>query len=180
MTTTVNSMPEMSLRRATEDDCFAIAAAYNDAIDDGDATFDTTHVDPSRYVKYLNDPRSSLIVNQHQDVVTGWCLVTPISDRWAYRFTAQGSFFVRRGHRGQGVGRILKKAQIDEAQSLGYRSLIVEVLSTNSRSVALNLESGFAIVGEEREAGYRNGHWIGLIRMQMMLERPDDLELSGD
>jgi len=42
-------------------------------------------------------------------------------------------------------------------------------LSTNLLSISLNLRSGFRIVGETLDAGYRDRKWIGLITMQKNL-----------
>ena len=68
-----------------------------------------------------------------------------------------------------GVGRLLKKAQIIEANRIGYHAMVAEVLSTNIGGISLNLKFGYRIVGEILEAGYRNRMWIGLVILQKLL-----------
>jgi L-amino acid N-acyltransferase YncA len=160
----------VKIRNACLEDADAIAEIYNHAIADGNATFDTFPVSGNRYASFFErDDRASLLVAVSKNQVVGWASISPISDRWAYRYTCLGSFFVHRRFRGKGVGNALKGAQTEEAARLGYHSLIVEVLSTNLISIRLNLTFGFRIVGESWEAGYRDGKWIGLVIMQKML-----------
>jgi L-amino acid N-acyltransferase len=161
----------IEIRKATTEDTGAIAEIYNQAIAEGIATFDSFPVDAERYAPLLADPQATLVVATVSDRVVGWASVSPISTRWAYRFTCLGSFFVHKDFRKQGIGSALKAAQIEEARTLGYHSLVVEILSTNFVSVSLNLNFGFRIVGEITEAGYRHGKWIGLIVMQKSLEQ---------
>ena len=55
------------------------------------------------------------------------------------------------------------------AVSLGYHSILGEILSTNPASVAMDISHGYRVVGEIYEAGFRNGRWIGLIVVQKVL-----------
>lgn len=161
---------EVSIRSAEPYDKDSIAEIYNHAIADRNCTFDAFPVTGARFDSFFQGGnRQALLVATINTKVIGWTSIIPISDRWAFRFTCLGSFFVHRDFRGRNVGTRLKAAQILAAKRLGYHSLIVEVLSTNIISLALNLAYGFTIVGEMPEVGFRDGGWIGLIRMQKML-----------
>jgi phosphinothricin acetyltransferase len=161
----------VNIRHASREDGDAIAEIYNHGIADGNATFDEFPVSKERYSSFFEaHDRTAMLVAVADEQVVGWTAITPISDRWAYRYTCLGSFFVHREFRGNKIGSVLKAAQIEEAIRLGYHSLIVEVLSTNIVSVSINLSFGFRVVGEIWEAGYRDGKWIGLITMQKILK----------
>lgn len=165
------------VRRAEPDDAPAIAEIYNQAIQEGISTYDAFHVGADRYVEYFaNDSRYGMTVAEEDSQVIGWASVSPISPRWAYRYTAVGSYFVHRNFRGKGVGNELKRAQIEDARSRGYHSLVVEVLATNPRSIAMNVKHGFRVVGEIAEAGYRYRSWIGLVVMQKQLDGVEIME----
>jgi L-amino acid N-acyltransferase YncA len=162
---------QVKIRHASRADAAAIAEIYNHAIADDNATFDAFPVSEERYSSFFEaNERFAMLVAVAEERVVGWASINPISDRWAYRFTCLGSFFVHKEFRGKKIGSALKAAQIEEAARLGYHSLIVEVLSTNLASISINLSFGFRVVGETWEAGYRNGKWIGLITMQKFLK----------
>ncbi len=168
---------QVEIRYATQSDAEDIAEIYNHAIADGNATFDSFPVSGDRYSAFFNgDKRHVLLVAVSEARVVGWASVSPISDRWAYRFTCLGSFFVHKDFRGLRIGTALKAAQIDEATRCGYHSLVVEVLTTNTISISLNLRAGFRVVGEIWEAGFRDGKWIGLVSMQKILNPTDAIE----
>lgn len=162
---------QVTIRHADRKDAVAIAEIYNHGIEDGDATFDAFPVSSDRYSSYFeSNARGSMLVAVAEGRVVGWTSVSPISGRWAYRYTCLGSTFVHRDFRGTRVGKALKAAQIEEAARLGYHSLTGEILSTNAVSLSLHLSFGFRVVGESWEAGYRNGKWIGLIKVEKILE----------
>jgi L-amino acid N-acyltransferase YncA len=160
------------IRPGTGNDCGAIASIYNEGVSDRNATFDESEVSPERYQRYFqNDQRSGLLCAATAEEVIGWGAVDPRSERFAYRFTGQLSLYVRRTHRNRGIGTDLTRALDDLALDLGYHSLISENLSTNPRSLAVDLKNGYHIVGEVREAGFRDGNWVGLIITQKIIVR---------
>ena len=163
-------------------DVDALVEIYNEAIEDGVYTFDGFAVDESKFAPYFDgDIRRQLIVAEidrseigQKDLgdvgVVGWASIDPVSDRYAYRFTSTTALYVRRSMRGRGVGACLKRALIDAAHCMGYHSMIGEILTTNADSVLRNIREGYHVVGEIRQAGFRDGRWIGLVIVQKMLE----------
>lgn len=45
--------------------------------------------------------------------------------------------FIRPGHQGSGLGRLLTAASLDHARELGYRSMVLEVVPYRTRAIAL-------------------------------------------
>lgn len=120
--------------------------------------------------------KSILLVATNEERVVGWCSVSPVSDRWAYRVTGVISTYVDRDYQGVGIGSALKHAMFERCEKAGYHSIIGEVLSTNPKSILNNMKLGFHIIGEIREAGFRGTNWIDLIIMQKIMNETTILE----
>ncbi|HEX5614486.1 MAG TPA: GNAT family N-acetyltransferase [Acidimicrobiia bacterium] len=51
--------------------------------------------------------------------------------------------FIRPGHQGTGLGRLLTTASLDHARALGYRRMVLEVVPYRTRAIALYRSLGF-------------------------------------
>lgn len=164
------------IRRATLADAGAIAGIYNEAVATTTATFDTepkTVEDREQWLQ-AHDERHPVLVAVSEGRVIGWASLSAWSDRAAYAETAETSFYVQSTHRGQGVGRRLKAAIIEEARGLGYHTLIARVAEGSAESLHLNERAGFVLVGTLREVGRKFGRLLDVHILQLMLndERP--------
>ncbi len=116
-----------------------------------------------------HDDRHPVLVAVLNGRVAGWASLTRWSERPAYDATAETSFYVHSTHRGQGVGRRLKDAIIEEARRLGYHTLIARVAEGSDASIHLNEQAGFVHVGMLKEVGFKFGKRLGVHIMQKML-----------
>ena len=87
-----------------------------------------------------------------------------------YDETAETSFYVKDECRGQGIGRQLKLAIIDEAKRLGFHSLIARVAEGSGESLHINESVGFTRVGILKEVGRKFGQRLGVHILQKMLD----------
>jgi phosphinothricin acetyltransferase len=161
----------ISIRRATVNDVDAIREIYNEAVLTTTATFD---IEPKSLDDRLawfaaHDERHPILVAEVDGSVVGWASLNVWNARAAYRDTAETSFYVEAKFRGQGVGRKLKQATIDEAVRLGYRSLIAGVAEGSDASLHLNQSFGFQIVGTFRDVGEKFGKLLDVTYLQKML-----------
>lgn len=165
-------MPHVTIRRARLADAAAIAEIYNEAIATTTATFDLEPKSVAEREDWLreHDDRHPVLVADVDGQVAGWASLTKYSDRAAYDETAETSFYVASQFRGQGLGRALKEAIIDEARRLGYHSLIARVTAESHASVHLNEAAGFRLVGTLREVGRKFGRLLDVHIMQKMLD----------
>lgn len=160
------------VRLAELDDVPAIAEIYNEAILTTTATFDTepkTLVDRVAWLQ-SHDERHPVLVAVADSAVVGWACLTRWSDRPAYDATAETSFYVHSTHRGQGIGRLLKQAIIDEARRLNYHTLIARTAEGSHESLHLNQSFGFRLVGTLKEIGHKFGRCLDVHVMQKMLD----------
>jgi phosphinothricin acetyltransferase len=81
-----------------------------------------------------------------------------------------GWFYVKSEFRGQGIGRQLKTALIEEARRLRFHSLIARVAEGSHESLHLNERAGFAHVNTLKEVGRKFGRLLDVHIMQKILE----------
>lgn len=162
----------MEIRRATETDLDAITEIYNEAIATTTATFDTEPKTVEEQLRWFAEHtgRHPIYVADVDGVILGWTSLSPWSGRCAYRDTAETSFYVRKGHRGEGVGTALKKAIIARARSLRFHVLIAQIADGAEASRHINERFGFHHVGTLREVGRKFGKTLDVHLYQKILD----------
>jgi phosphinothricin acetyltransferase len=160
------------IRAAVLADLSAITEIYNEAILTTTATFDTEpkSLDERREWFQSHDERHPILIAESSGQVVGWASLTRWSDRRAYDETAETSFYVKDVCRGQGIGRQLKLAIIEEAKRLGFHSLIARVAEGSGESLHINESVGFTRVGILKEVGQKFGRRLGVHILQKMLD----------
>jgi len=159
------------IRQATVDDIDAITEIYNEAILTTTATFDIepkTSEDRVQWFKSHGE-RYPILVAEYDEAVVGWACLSRWRPRAAYDGTAETSFYVQQQHRGQGIGRKLKQAIIDEAQRIGFHTLIAGVAEGSEASLHLNKSFGFEIVGTFQQVGHKFGKLLDVTYLQKFL-----------
>ncbi len=162
---TPETRPQMVIRPGQEDDAAALREIFNDAVQDGLATFDTeprTLEEQQRLIAAAaQDARHPILVAELRGWVLGWTTLQRFDPRPQWEDVGEVLVYVRRSFRNYGVGRQLMKALQQEAQNLGYRKLIGWVLADNRDSLRLCRATGWREVGRHeqharREEGFRD------------------------
>jgi len=161
----------LAIRNARLSDVDAITEIYNDAILTTTATFDTVPKSISERLEWLKShgDRHPVIVAEMDGTVVGWASLSPWSERIAYAHTAETSFYVKSVYRGQGIGRKLKAAIIDEARRLSFHTLIARIAEGGDISLHLSESFGFVRVGTLKEVGWKFGRFLDVHILQKML-----------
>ncbi len=162
----------MQIRPARKTDLGAITGIYNKAIETTTATFD---IEPKTDVEQADwfeehAARYPILVAEIDDRVVGWASMSPWSGRCAYRDTAETSFYVEAGHRGEGVGRALKIAIVERARAIGFHVLIAQIADGADASRHINESLGFEQVGTLREVGKKFGKVLDVHLYQLILD----------
>jgi L-amino acid N-acyltransferase len=163
-------MPE--IRVAKYDDLPLILDIYNDAVLHSTATFDTTTQTLEERQRWFNEhnPASFPIVCLVDgDHILGWGSLSPYRPRYAYRFTVEFSVYLAKEHCGRGYGRQMLTYLIEQAQEIGYHSVIGCIESSNIASLELAYALGFTHSGELMEVGYKFDRWLNVTFVQKML-----------
>jgi L-amino acid N-acyltransferase len=162
----------VEIRSAQPGDLDAITEIYNEAILTTTATFDIEPKSAAERLEWFqsHNERQPILVATLGGAVVGWASLSKWKTRPAYDHTAETSFYVRSDLRGQGIGRKLKQAIIEEARRLKYHSLIAVVAEGSEASLYLNESFGFRHVGTLKEVGRKFGRLLDVHLLQLILD----------
>jgi L-amino acid N-acyltransferase YncA len=156
------------IRPAEPDDAEAIAAIYNQGIEERQATFQTRLHEPGELELKTEQRGGQILVAEQDDQVLGWAAWTGYDDPAAYYAgIAECAVYVGREARGKGIGAALLEALATEAPKVGVHKLIAKVFTTNAASIALFRRCGYREVGTHLRHGQLDGEWKDV----MVLER---------
>jgi phosphinothricin acetyltransferase len=157
-----------AIRPATTSDAAAVAAIYNEGIEDRLATFETRPREAAEVRAWLEDGLPFLVATDG-DEVAGFARVSPYSDRCVYQGVGEHGVYVARSARGAGLGRQLLEALCDEAERAGLYKLTSRVFTDNTASRAVHVAAGFHEVGIQRRHGRLDGRWKDCVLVERLL-----------
>ena len=91
----------------------------------------------------------------------------------AYKYSVEHSIYIHPQHRGQGLGKVLLDAIIEEAKRRQVHTLIGGIDATNAASIALHTQAGFIEAGIIKQAAYKFDRWLDLAFYQLILSTPE-------
>jgi phosphinothricin acetyltransferase len=161
----------LSVRLAGRADAPAIAAIYNEGIDDRIATFETEHRSAEQIAAILTrkSDRYPTVVVERDGQVVAWAGAGAYRDRPAYAGVAEHSVYVARAARGAGVGRAALEALCGVYAARGFWKLVSRILAENAASIALHERCGFRVVGVYRRHAQLDGVWRDCIVIERLL-----------
>jgi phosphinothricin acetyltransferase len=160
------------IRNAELSDLEAITDIYNEAILTTTATFDTEPKSITEQVQWFqsHDERHPILVAVVDGKIVGWASLSRWSERRGYDGTAETSFYVKSEYHGQGIGRKLKQAIIDEARRLKFHTIIARVAGESKASLHLNKSFGFVYIGTMKEVGRKFGKLLDVQIWQKIID----------
>lgn len=148
----------MRSRPATPEDASAIAAIYNEGIEDRLATFET-RPRTADDVRAWFDGVHPVIVVEEQGRVIAFAATFQYRPRKCYAGIAEFSVYVGRQSRGHGAGRVAMQALISAAETAGCWKLVSRIFIENEASRKLVASYGFREVGIYEKHGRLDGVW---------------------
>lgn len=150
-------MVHVIIDRMRATDWEQVRAIYLEGIRSGHSTFETDAPSWERWDEgHLQIAR---FVMRDGDTVLGWAALSPVSKRDVYRGVAEVTVYVSENAHGQGIGRELLEALIDESEKSGIWTLQASIFPENTASVQLHLRCGFREVGRRERIAMLNGVW---------------------
>lgn len=160
----------LTTRPATIADGAAMAEIYNEGIADRVATFETQLRTPEDVMGWFDGEHPAVVVVDAEGQVVGYAVTFAYADRCCYAGVAEFSVYVRRSHRGQGVGVAAMKALIAAAEAAGLWKLLSRVFVENQASLALLRSVGFREVGVHEKHGKLDGVWRDVVAVERIIE----------
>ena len=160
----------ISIREANPDDAAAIAAIYNQGIEDRGATFETQARTPADVVAKITEQRQfPWLVAVEDGAVRGWANLSAYRTRDCYAGIAEFSIYFDRAARGRGMGRQLLTTLIATARDRGYWKLVSRIFPFNHASRALCRSCGFREVGVYEKHGRLDGQWLDVVLVERLI-----------
>jgi L-amino acid N-acyltransferase YncA len=157
----------MRARPASPDDAPAIAAIYNEGIEDRVATFETRLRTPGDIEAWFDGRHPSVVV----EAVVAFAATSAYRPRACYAGVAECSVYVARAARGRGAGRAALDAVIHAARQAGYWKLLSRIFVENTASRALCRAAGFREVGVYERHARLDGAWRDVVIVERVIEK---------
>lgn len=158
----------MTARPATADDASAIAAIYNQGIEDRIATFETRLRIPDDIRGWLGGRHPVVVVEEGGEIVA-FAATSTYRPRECYAGIAEFSIYVAREQRRKGYGRAAMVALCDAAERAGFWKLVSRVFPENASSRAMLKSIGFREVGVYERHGKVDGRWRDAVIVEKLL-----------
>jgi L-amino acid N-acyltransferase YncA len=150
-------MSTMTIDHMNVNDWQQVRAIYLEGIAAGNSTFETEAPSWAKWDEgHLQIAR---LVMRAGEKIVGWAALSPVSKRSAYRGVAELTVYVTESARGQGVGRALLQALIEESERNRIWTLQASIFPENTASLKLHLACGFREVGRRERIAMLNGIW---------------------
>jgi phosphinothricin acetyltransferase len=163
------------IRPSADSDIPSISAIYAHAVTHGTASFELTPPSEaemmSRRAAILDGGYPYLVAERGAEIL-GYAYAGAYRTRPAYRSTVEDSIYVSPAAQGQGVGRALLSALIEECEKRDFRLMVAVIGDEDSHgSIGLHRGLGFELVGILKGIGYKHGRWLSTVLMQRSLGR---------
>lgn len=164
------------IRDADASDIPAIHRIYQQAVEEGTASFEEIAPDASelaRRQQALVEKGFPYIaaIDAQSGQLCGYAYAGPYRPRSAYRHTVEDSIYVAPDHHGKGIGSLLMHHLILRCEAGPWRQMVAAVGdSENKGSIALHRKHGFVITGTFHNVGYKFGRWLDSVLMQRPLQ----------
>jgi phosphinothricin acetyltransferase len=163
------------VRPSSKSDLDAISAIYAHAVTHGTASFELEPPDKLEMVRRraaLMEGGYPYLVAEKDGAILGYAYAGAYRTRPAYRSTVEDSIYVAPSAQGQGVGRLLLAALIEECERRDFRLMVAVIGDEESTgSIGLHRRMGFEPVGILKGIGYKHGRWLSTVLMQRPLGR---------
>ena len=168
------SGPAFVARPARREDAAAVTEIYNQGIEDRIATFETELRTVADIAPWFDHALGFVSVTAPSGTVVGYAVAHPYSDRCCYRGIGEFSVYVRRSHRGRGVGQIAMAALIDASRAEGLWKLMSRIFPENRASLNLMARMGFKQIGVHEMHGKLDGVWKDCVVVERLI--PENID----
>ncbi len=157
----------MHMRRARVADAAAIAAIYNQGIEDRVGTFETELRTAAMVSSWFDDIHPIVVVEQDDEVIA-FASTSTYRERACYAGITEFSVYVRRDWRRRGAGRLALSYLMHESEAAGFWKLVSRIFVENTASRQLMQRLGFREVGVYEKHGQLDGVWRDVVIVEYL------------
>jgi L-amino acid N-acyltransferase YncA len=157
----------MHVRRASITDAAAIAAIYNQGIEDRVGTFETELRTAAMVSSWFDDIHPIVVVEQDDEIIA-FASTSTYRERACYARIAEFSVYVRRDWRRRGAGRLALSYLMHESEAAGFWKLVSRIFVENTASRGLMQRLGFREVGIYEKHGQLDGVWRDVVIVEYL------------
>lgn len=165
------------IRPVRADDLDAVTGIFAHYVATSVVTFETTPPTVEYWRRSCDDLASRglpFLVCERAGEVAGFAYAAPWRPKPAYRHTVECTIYLAPDHTGQGLGRRLLSALLEQCARAGAEQVIAVIAdSGNPASEALHRSCGFSDAGRLRNVGRKHGRLIDTLLMQHDLTAGD-------
>ena len=161
----------MHIRFAEVRDAASIAGIYNQGIAERSSTFETTLRGSNDMLERiaLMERYPTLVMVNDADEVVAWAGLSSYRSRTCYDGIADFSIYLDRSIRGQGLGKILLQALLDEAKTRGFLKVLSRIFTFNTASMEVCRSCGFREVGVYERHACLEGQWLDCVIVEHLI-----------
>ena len=156
----------VTIRPMREADADRVLAVYQEGLDSGDASFETSAPSWAAFDAGRLPGHRHVAEAEDTGEVLGWVAVTAVSGRSAYAGVVEHSVYVSSAARRRGVGAALLKALIDSTEAAGIWTIQSGIFPENIASIRLHQREGFRVVGIRERIGRQRGRWRDVVLVE--------------
>ena len=154
----------MIIRSFEKADFPELKEIYQQGIDTGDATFQTTAKD---WPEWDNSTLEACrLIGVESGRIAGWAALSSVTDRCVYAGVAEASVYVARDAQGLGIGNALLSNLITASEEIGIWTLQAGIFPENKASIALFTKNQFHILGTRRRLGKMQDRWRDVVLLE--------------
>lgn len=174
----------MKIRPSVVNDLPAITAIYSHHVLQGTGTFETTPPTQTEMAARREDVLGKglpYLVAEQDGAVLGFAYCNWFKPRPAYRFSAEDSIYLAPAAAGKGLGTLLLRELMAQAERAGIRKLIAVIGdSNNAGSIGVHRRCGFQTVGVLANSGWKFDRWLDVVLMDCSIGSGAALPPSTD
>jgi phosphinothricin acetyltransferase len=115
-----------------------------------------------------------LVAENEEGKLMGYAYASAFKERAAYNWAVETSIYIRQGETGNGLGRLLHDALVEELQQMGILNMCACISAPRDtdpyltdNSIQFHSHLGYRMVGRFLQCGYKFGRWYDMVWMEM-------------
>jgi phosphinothricin acetyltransferase len=161
------------IREAVPEDASGICEIYNHYVESTIITFEEQAVTvPEMEARICEITEASLpwLVCVEDGSIIGYSYASKWKGRCAFRFSVEGTVYLKQGFYGKGIGGALYAQVIARLREKSMHCIVGGIALPNLASVALHEKMGFKKAAHFAEVGWKFNQWIDVGYWELILD----------